>query len=590
MRNEHKPIHTWQGWLDEFLRNASAAGWRDYMALLENEDIQPWQWAAMYPMLLERDLTAALLLVCLQVLSDEAEAALATIANQALAVRFGKPPSNMKRSLKELYREAAKKMLRDLTTNVDFFQSVFMRYLRDEYDTTNDANLVLREAQALLAMNQRTRALDLAGRAGAAALCGQSIWAGWADEGTPEFRSWALALTTMLEGFAPVLPLAEIAAERARAADRAHALSPDRPRELTENDEPELPAYLDPRTVSPEKFIEQWTSILDREEPLSDMEIVAMGDHYEELADSALTVLSAPASELPPDVRDGVMSVAATLIGMLRYGDELAITCLLDIVGDESYGGDTVNNAIWALQQLGAKALKPCFDFARYTSRDAVRDDVLEVVGMVGRGDAVVFAYLTQQFQETTWDNQKVRFAYPLSLLHDARAVPLIVEALRDPLVSDDDAWELLDALEELDVEFTTDEARHAIDVTDYGVIENVLPTDWMPRAEREAEWVEEVQKMEDMLDAEESDAEVVFDERGVACCPDCGVEMQWLNGRWVHPSPTARYDLPSASRLTPPPPMKPMRIEQKVGRNDPCPCGSGKKYKQCHGKSLAVN
>ncbi|MCZ2399646.1 MAG: SEC-C domain-containing protein [Phycisphaerae bacterium] len=23
-----------------------------------------------------------------------------------------------------------------------------------------------------------------------------------------------------------------------------------------------------------------------------------------------------------------------------------------------------------------------------------------------------------------------------------------------------------------------------------------------------------------------------------------------------------------------------------KVGRNDPCPCGSGKKYKQCHGKA----
>ena len=23
----------------------------------------------------------------------------------------------------------------------------------------------------------------------------------------------------------------------------------------------------------------------------------------------------------------------------------------------------------------------------------------------------------------------------------------------------------------------------------------------------------------------------------------------------------------------------------QKVGRNSPCPCGSGKKYKQCHGK-----
>jgi preprotein translocase subunit SecA len=27
------------------------------------------------------------------------------------------------------------------------------------------------------------------------------------------------------------------------------------------------------------------------------------------------------------------------------------------------------------------------------------------------------------------------------------------------------------------------------------------------------------------------------------------------------------------------------VRQGQKVGRNDPCPCGSGKKYKQCHGK-----
>jgi preprotein translocase subunit SecA len=28
-----------------------------------------------------------------------------------------------------------------------------------------------------------------------------------------------------------------------------------------------------------------------------------------------------------------------------------------------------------------------------------------------------------------------------------------------------------------------------------------------------------------------------------------------------------------------------PIHVEKKVGRNDPCPCGSGKKYKNCHGK-----
>ncbi|MEO8460449.1 MAG: SEC-C metal-binding domain-containing protein, partial [Dokdonella sp.] len=32
--------------------------------------------------------------------------------------------------------------------------------------------------------------------------------------------------------------------------------------------------------------------------------------------------------------------------------------------------------------------------------------------------------------------------------------------------------------------------------------------------------------------------------------------------------------------------PQTPMqRDAPKVGRNDPCPCGSGKKYKQCHGR-----
>ena len=32
----------------------------------------------------------------------------------------------------------------------------------------------------------------------------------------------------------------------------------------------------------------------------------------------------------------------------------------------------------------------------------------------------------------------------------------------------------------------------------------------------------------------------------------------------------------------------QPIRVEKKVGRNDPCPCGSGKKYKNCHGRMSA--
>lgn len=34
-------------------------------------------------------------------------------------------------------------------------------------------------------------------------------------------------------------------------------------------------------------------------------------------------------------------------------------------------------------------------------------------------------------------------------------------------------------------------------------------------------------------------------------------------------------------------PKQQPVRVEQKIGRNDPCPCGSGKKYKNCHGQGV---
>jgi len=34
----------------------------------------------------------------------------------------------------------------------------------------------------------------------------------------------------------------------------------------------------------------------------------------------------------------------------------------------------------------------------------------------------------------------------------------------------------------------------------------------------------------------------------------------------------------------------QPVKVEKKIGRNDPCPCGSGKKYKNCHGKNVTVN
>ena len=47
----------------------------------------------------------------------------------------------------------------------------------------------------------------------------------------------------------------------------------------------------------------------------------------------------------------------------------------------------------------------------------------------------------------------------------------------------------------------------------------------------------------------------------------------------------TSRTDLVTNSGE--PKSRMPVHVEKTVGRNDPCPCGSGKKYKNCHGKGL---
>ena len=53
-----------------------------------------------------------------------------------------------------------------------------------------------------------------------------------------------------------------------------------------------------------------------------------------------------------------------------------------------------------------------------------------------------------------------------------------------------------------------------------------------------------------------------------------------------VNETTAAHIQNPETSTNMEPSEKKPVqRKEAKIGRNDPCPCGSGKKYKQCCGK-----
>jgi preprotein translocase subunit SecA len=62
---------------------------------------------------------------------------------------------------------------------------------------------------------------------------------------------------------------------------------------------------------------------------------------------------------------------------------------------------------------------------------------------------------------------------------------------------------------------------------------------------------------------------------------PKADVDQHVENVRLQH----SDYDTALAEGAEERKPQPTVRHGQKVGRNDPCPCGSGKKYKHCHGK-----
>ncbi|MBO0473393.1 protein translocase subunit SecA [Enterococcus sp. DIV0840] len=55
----------------------------------------------------------------------------------------------------------------------------------------------------------------------------------------------------------------------------------------------------------------------------------------------------------------------------------------------------------------------------------------------------------------------------------------------------------------------------------------------------------------------------------------------QVAQGEAVHPSDEEEPQSNTSAK------KQPIHVDEKIGRNDPCPCGSGKKYKNCHGKGL---
>lgn len=110
-----------------------------------------------------------------------------------------------------------------------------------------------------------------------------------------------------------------------------------------------------------------------------------------------------------------------------------------------------------------------------------------------------------------------------------------------------------------------------AVDIAGVEMIERIdcwYADDLLDQSISEKEWVHEQMRTTFDLVREQTLA------RGKGYVRDPETEMGWWSG--FHDTP-AKTKKPTAT-------PQPVRHDIKIGRNDPCPCGSGKKYKKCHG------
>ncbi len=103
------------------------------------------------------------------------------------------------------------------------------------------------------------------------------------------------------------------------------------------------------------------------------------------------------------------------------------------------------------------------------------------------------------------------------------------------------------------------------------------------PKQEYKREAFELFERMLNTIAEEATQVTLTVQIRGAEDVEDVEVQEDLSNVQYHH----ADYEeaLASAAEETAAAPHPFERDHAKVGRNDPCPCGSGKKYKHCHGK-----
>jgi SEC-C motif/PBS lyase HEAT-like repeat len=220
---------------------------------------------------------------------------------------------------------------------------------------------------------------------------------------------------------------------------------------------------------------------------------------------------------------------ALELLGELRAAE--AIEPMLRVLIREEWGTYLHDGALQVLPRLGPGVLEPALAAYAATDDPSAHFGLSSVLAKLGVRDERIYQALVGELEQDI-----VMGSAHLGEYGDPRALPLLLKALDDYEPVSDDPLEnfglpdLVQSIEELGGELTP-EQRKKVDR---------IRAAQQPQRDRLASLLEGAVAQMDL-------------------------ESSPVRG---------------ARSLTPE--LRPARAARKVGRNDPCPCGSGKKYKKC--------
>lgn len=428
--------YNWEEFLYQLGKRGEPADFKAFLSEYgRHPSIEPEMLAAVYPMITASDIAKTMLAAALQLPPEEAKRTLDQIAGVVPSAAFRKRLNKeLSRQQREWHQTVVHMFRYTVIPGTSALVATFRTYIRGDYDLAKDPNELIREAIRLVD-EDRERALELIGEAGALALRGKELWARWPDEVDPPLHNWLL----VLDGFVghlrekpEVYPLGAIEDEREDWLETLRILEEKPEPELSEEAKARDPAYGGELFDELEPFLYGGRQIRAEE-------IAKLPKPPEEYADLVLHSVRAwdrwDYSEVGTE--ELLMNMMA-ILGELQY--EAAVEPLLDVVAGtvDSELFDMADEATYALANIGEPALEPLLDFVRYSDDDLARVELAETLAKVGRDDPRTFEVLAQLFQEVPWylgewGMGKLDVAEAFATLGDQRAIPLLEAALKDP-------------------------------------------------------------------------------------------------------------------------------------------------------------